>query len=111
MTFDGTQKEIGKGAQAKVLSYQGFAYKVYKESYPAEWISFEKKQQQAINKAGLSSVKYYDTDDSHIIKMDLLEGEQLENLFSYFAFLTAQPTSNNQILVRHLIVFYKMAFS
>ena len=78
MTFDGTQKEIGKGAQAKVLSYQGFAYKVYKESYPAEWISFEKKQQQAVNKAGLSSVKYYDTDDSHIIKMDLVEGEQLE---------------------------------
>lgn len=42
MTFDGTQKEIGKGAQAKVLSYQGFAYKVYEESYPAEWIAFEK---------------------------------------------------------------------
>ncbi|MBO7637849.1 MAG: aminoglycoside phosphotransferase family protein [Treponema sp.] len=78
MTFDGTQKEIGKGAQAKVLSYQGFAYKLYDDSYPAEWIAFEKKQQQAVNKAGLSSVKYYDTDDSHIIKMDLVEGEQLE---------------------------------
>ena len=78
MTFDGTQKIIGKGAQAKVLSYQGFAYKVYEESYPAEWIAFEKKQQQAVNKAGLSSVKYYDTDNPHIIKMDLVEGNQLE---------------------------------
>ena len=45
MTFDGSQKVIGKGAQAEVLLYHGFAYKVYKESYPAEWIDFEKKQQ------------------------------------------------------------------
>ena len=51
--FDGSQKIIGKGAQAEVLLYHGFAYKVYKESYPAEWIAFEKKQQQAVNKAGL----------------------------------------------------------
>lgn len=78
MTFDGTQKVIGKGAQAEVLLYHGLAYKVYKESYPAEWIDFEKQQQQAVNKAGLCDVKYYDTDDPHIIKMDLVEGDQLE---------------------------------
>lgn len=78
MTFDGTQKVIGKGAQAEVLLYHGFAYKVYKESYPAEWIDFEKQQQQAVNKAGLCDVKYYETDDPHIIKMDLVEGDQLE---------------------------------
>lgn len=77
MTFDGTQKLIGKGAQAEVFSYHGFAYKVYNESYPAEWIAFE-KQQKAVNKAGLSPVKYYDTDDPHIIKMDLVQGEQLQ---------------------------------
>ena len=29
MTFDGTQKVIGKGAQAEVLLYHGFAYKVF----------------------------------------------------------------------------------
>ena len=78
MTFDGTQKVIGKGAQAEVLLYQGFAYKVYNQSYPAEWIAFEKEQQKAINKTGLCPVKYYDTDDSHIIKMDLVDGDQLE---------------------------------
>lgn len=78
MTFDGTQKLIGKGAQAEVLLYHGFAYKVYNESYPAEWISFEKEQQQAVNKAGLCPVKYYDTDNPHIIKMDLVKGDQLE---------------------------------
>ena len=78
MTFDGTQKVIGKGAQAEVLLQHGFAYKVYNESYPAEWISFEKEQQQAVNKAGLCPVKYYDTDNPHIIKMDLVKGDQLE---------------------------------
>jgi hypothetical protein len=78
MTFDGTQKLIGKGAQAEVLLYKGFAYKVYKESYPAEWIAFEKQQQKAVNKAGLCPVKYYDTDNPHIIKMDFVSGDQLE---------------------------------
>ena len=77
MTFDGTQKLIGKGAQAEVFLYHGFAYKVYKESYPAQWIAFEKTQQQAVNKAGLCPVKYYDTDNPHIIKMDFVKGEQL----------------------------------
>ena len=78
MNFDGSQKLIGKGAQAEVFLYQGFAYKVYKASYPAEWIAFEKRQQRAVNAAGLCPVKYYDTDDPHIIKMDLVKGGQLE---------------------------------
>ncbi len=78
MTFDGTQKVIGNGAQAEVLLYKGFAYKVYKPAYPAEWIAFEKQQQSAVNKAGLCPVKYYDTDDPHIIKMDFVDGDTLE---------------------------------
>ena len=78
MKFDGTQRVIGKGAQAEVFLYHDFAYKVYNESYHAEWIAFEKEQQKAVNKAGLCPVKYYDTDDSHIIKMDLIKGCQLE---------------------------------
>lgn len=49
-----------------------------KESYPAEWIAFEKEQQKAVNKAGLCPVKYYDTENPHIIKMDLVNGDQLE---------------------------------
>ena len=78
MEFDGTQVLIGRGAQADVYMYQGYAYKVYNASYPKEWIMFEKMQQSAVNNAGLSSVRYYDTDDEHIIKMDLVEGEALE---------------------------------
>lgn len=79
MIFDGTEKKIGIGAQAEVLLYNGYAYKVYKSSYLAEWIEFEKRQQKTINDAGLCNVRYYDTDNSHIIKMDFVDGEMLEN--------------------------------
>jgi len=51
MIFDGTEKKIGTGAQAEVLLYHGFAYKIYKSTYPAEWIEFEKRQQKAVNDA------------------------------------------------------------
>ena len=78
MEFDGSQALIGKGAQADVFRYKGYAYKVYKNTYPAEWIAFEKDQQKAVNQAGLCPIRYYDTDDAHIIKMDLIEGEELE---------------------------------
>ena len=78
MIFDGTEKTIGVGAQAEVVLYNGYAYKIYRDSYPAEWIEFEKKQQRAVNDAGLCSVKYYDTDDKHIVKMDYIDGEMLE---------------------------------
>ena len=78
MIFDGTQKLIGTGAQAEVVLYHGFAYKIYRPSYPLEWIEFEKRQQLAVNRAGLSFVRYYDTGDGHVIKMDLVEGIQLE---------------------------------
>ena len=78
MEFDGSQALIGKGAQADVFRYKGYAYKVYKNTYPAEWIAFEKEQQRAVNQAGLCPIRYYDTDDAHIIKMDLIEGEELE---------------------------------
>ena len=78
MTFDETAKKIGTGAQAEVLLYQGYAYKIYKPSYPTEWIEFEKRQQKAVNDAGLCDVRYYDTDDDHIIKMDFVDGDTLE---------------------------------
>lgn len=78
MKFDGSQIIIGHGAQADVIEYYGYAYKLYKNTYPSEWIAFEKGQQKAVNLAGLSPIKYYDTDDDHIIKMDLIKGVMLE---------------------------------
>ena len=76
--FDGTQTVIGHGAQADVYRYQGYAYKEYRPTYPVEWIEFEKNQQSAVNMAGLCDIRYYDTEDPHIVKMDLIEGEPLE---------------------------------
>ena len=84
MIFDGTQKIIGKGAQAEVVSYQGYAYKLYRDAYPREWIAFEKKQQQAINKAGLSSVRYYDTDNGpEYIIIDWMNARLAPPVFDY----------------------------
>ncbi len=105
MIFDGTQKLIGKGANAEVFLYHGFAYKVYDESYPAEWIAFEKQQQQAVNKAGLCPVKYYDTDNPHIIKMDLVQGDQLEKSVSKF------PEQSFALLSRAFCFIHKEASS
>lgn len=80
--FDGSEVIIGKGAQADVVKYMGFAYKIYRPEYPSEWIAFEKQQQDEVNKLGLSKVRYYDTEDTHIVKMDLVEGETLEKKLS-----------------------------
>ena len=78
MEFDGTQILIGRGAQADVYKYQGYAYKVYKNTYPEEWIRFEISQQETVVNLGLCDVRYYSTDDPHIIRMDLIEGIELE---------------------------------
>ena len=76
--FDGSEVIIGKGAQADVYKYKGYAYKIYRPTYPVEWIAFEKQQQDEVNKLGLSMVRYYETDDTHVVKMDLVEGDTLE---------------------------------
>ena len=76
--FDGSEILIGKGAQADVYMHDGYAYKVYRPTYPAEWIIFERQQQDEVNKLGLTRVKYYATDDPHIVKMDLVKGDTLE---------------------------------
>lgn len=78
MKFDGSQILIGRGAQADVFKYQGYAYKVYKNSYPEEWIRFEISQQETVVNLGLCDVRYYTTDDPHIIRMDLIDGIELE---------------------------------
>ena len=78
MEFDGTQILIGRGAQADVYKYQGYAYKIYKNTYPEEWIRFEISQQETVVNLGLCDVRYYTTDDPHIIRMDLIEGIELE---------------------------------
>ena len=77
MEFDGSQVLIGRGAQADVYKYQGYAYKVYKPTYP-EWIRFEISQQETVVNLGLCDIRYYVTSDPHVIRMDLIEGIELE---------------------------------
>ena len=78
MEFDGSQILIGRGAQADVFKYQGYAYKVYKNTYPEEWIRFEISQQETVVNLGLCDIRYYVTSDPHVIRMDLIEGIELE---------------------------------
>ena len=78
MEFDGSQVLIGRGAQADVYKYQGYAYKVYKPTYPEEWIRFEISQQETVVNLGLCDICYYVTSDPHVIRMDLIEGIELE---------------------------------
>lgn len=72
--LDGTQEEIGRGAQAAVYSCHGYAYKVYNKEYPAEWIRGELQIQDEINKTSLPVVSYYETKEPNIIQMDLISG-------------------------------------
>lgn len=75
--FDGSEKEIGRGAQAIVYRYKGFAYKVYNDNYPKEYIKGEYLIQDEINQMDLSVVKYYKTEKENVIKMDLIDGVTL----------------------------------
>lgn len=72
--FDGTEREVGKGAQATVFYYKGFAYKVYNSEYPKEWINCELLIQEELNKTSLSVVKYYRTEELNVVKMDFIDG-------------------------------------
>ena len=47
------RKIIGKGRQATVYIWKGFAYKVYPDSYPIQAIASEMQLQQLISKIDL----------------------------------------------------------
>lgn len=71
------RKVIGKGRQATVYLWEGFAYKVYPESYPLQSIAFEMRIQRQISQTALPVVKYYETDRPRIIRMDHIAGMTL----------------------------------
>lgn len=75
--FDGSEVEIGRGAQAVVYKYKNFAYKVYNPDYPKEWISGEYLIQNEIVKTNLPVVHYFKTSEYNIIKIDLIDGMTL----------------------------------
>ncbi len=68
------RKEINKGRQAVVYFWEGFAYKVFPETYPHEAIWREMQIQQEIARASLPIPKYYATDHPNIIAMEYIDG-------------------------------------
>lgn len=73
-SFVSERKEIGKGKQATVYLWNDFAYKVFSDTYPKEWINYEIQIQNQVCKTLLPIVKYYKTDYPNIIKMDYIAG-------------------------------------
>lgn len=71
---------IGKGKQAIVVTDGIFAYKVFNEHYPLEWIQYEYGIQSEINKTQLPIIKYHSIVDTNCIKMDYIKGETLGTL-------------------------------
>ena len=78
--FDDKYQVIGKGKQALVLSDGTFAYKVFNDNYPKEWIQYEYDLQKKINRTNLPVIKYWDILDTNCIKMDLVQGKTLGDL-------------------------------
>jgi hypothetical protein len=70
-------KIIGKGKQATVVSDDVYAYKVFNENYPLDWIKYEFNVQNEINKTQLPIIKYYSIVDENCIKMDFIKGDTL----------------------------------
>lgn len=65
---------IGEGMMAKVYLWNGYAYKCFVEDYRDDWIAYEMRIQNTINKTGLSTVRYYPSELAHSIKMDYING-------------------------------------
>lgn len=74
MDFINDAKLLGKGSQAEIYFYEGYAYKVFKKGYPVEYINGEFYIQTEVNKTNLRTIKYYKTDDDHVLKMDYIDG-------------------------------------
>lgn len=73
-SFLAERMEIGAGMVAKVYSWNGYAYKCFREGYPKEWIEYELSQQNEICKSALPVPRYYASDFPNTIKMDLITG-------------------------------------
>jgi len=71
---------IGKGKQATVITDGVFAYKVFNDNYPIDWIQYEFDVQNEINKTQLPIIKYHSIVDTNCIKMDYINGDTLGTL-------------------------------
>lgn len=68
---------IGKGKQAVVLTDGVYAYKLFNDNYPYNWIEYEYNIQSEIYKTDLPIIRYHSIIDSNCIKMDYIKGDTL----------------------------------
>lgn len=72
-----SHKIIGQGKQAVVVTDGVYAYKVFNNDYPYNWIQYEYNVQSEINKTDLPIIKYHSIIESNCIKMDYIKGDTL----------------------------------
>lgn len=85
---------IGKGKQATVVTDGIFAYKVFNDNYPLEWIQYEFDIQSEINKTQLPIIKYHSICDTNCIKMDYIMGDTIGKMLQ-----TSQLKNGVEILI------------
>ncbi len=72
---------IGQGRQANVYFWNGFAYKLFIPNYPQTLIDYEINLQNTIYNTGIPTVRYYESDIAHSIKMDFIDGVHIGEKF------------------------------
>lgn len=72
---------IGQGREANVYFWNGFAYKSFNSSYPNNLIEYEYKVQNTIYNTGIPTVRYYESEIAHSIKMDFIDGIHIGEKF------------------------------
>lgn len=72
---------IGQGREAKVYLWNDYAYKCFNPDYPKHLIDYEFKIQNTIYCTGLPTVKYYESEIPHSIKMDYIDGVHIGEKF------------------------------
>ncbi|MFL2095292.1 aminoglycoside phosphotransferase family protein [Marinilactibacillus psychrotolerans] len=72
------RKLVGKGAVSNIYLDNGFAYKVYSEEYPLDWIEYEVNiQREVIQKTKLRVPNVEFLKNNREIKMDYIDGYTL----------------------------------
>ena len=73
--------KIGTGMVAGVYAWNGYAYKCFREGYPAGWIAYEIAQQNEICRSPLPVPRYHPCEFPNTIKMDLIKGLSMYERF------------------------------
>lgn len=96
--FNSERTLIGQGGEANVYLWNGFAYKCFNADYPKDLIDYEFKIQNTIHySTGLPTIKYYESEIPHSIKMDFIDGANIGEKFlnrSYKDGLSNNDTQN-----------------